>query len=86
MFLKAQEVSEAKRSTTAKLLITVKPVDANPPEIHLSSDEGYVDENSPVGANVNDLNGNPLKITVEDADFVKKNHHLTTNKVFISHF
>lgn len=68
---KAQEVSEAKRSATAKLIITVKPVDANPPELHISSSEGYVDENSPIGTNVVDPGGRPLKLTVTDKDFVR---------------
>lgn len=71
--MKAQEISEAKRSTTAKLAITVKPVDANPPEIVMSSTEGFVNENSPVGTNVLDSGGNPLIVTVEDKDFVRKN-------------
>ncbi|CAH0553168.1 unnamed protein product [Brassicogethes aeneus] len=69
IILKAQEVSEAKRSTTAKLLITVKPVDANPPEIKLSFPEGYVDENSPIGQKVLDKNGDPLIVSVVDKDF-----------------
>lgn len=72
IFLQAQELSEAKRSTTAKLLITVKPVDANPPEIHLSAPEGYVNENSPIGEKILDAEGNPLVITVEDKDFVSR--------------
>ncbi|KAK9736565.1 Cadherin domain [Popillia japonica] len=69
IIIKAQEISEAKRSTTAKLAITVKPVDANPPEIVVSSTEGFVNENSPVGTNVLDSGGNPLIVTVEDKDF-----------------
>ncbi|CAH1118837.1 unnamed protein product [Phaedon cochleariae] len=69
VIIKAQELSEAKRSTTAKLFITVKPVDAHPPEIKLSSREGFVDENSPVGEKVVDSKGNPIHITVEDKDF-----------------
>ncbi|KAF5307334.1 hypothetical protein FQR65_LT07051 [Abscondita terminalis] len=70
IIIKAQEKSEAKRSTTAKLLITVKPVDANPPEIYVSSLEGFVDENSPVGTAVLDAEGNPLHFSVNDKDFV----------------
>ncbi|KAJ8954943.1 hypothetical protein NQ318_000373 [Aromia moschata] len=69
IIIKAQEISEAKRSTTAKLFITVKPVDAHPPEIQLSSLEGYVAENSPIGEKVLDLHGDPLTVTVEDKDF-----------------
>lgn len=63
-------MSEAKRSTTAKLFITVKPVDANPPEIIASAADGYVDENSPVGTRVVDSQGVPVKIDVTDKDFV----------------
>ncbi|KAF5300091.1 hypothetical protein FQA39_LY11283 [Lamprigera yunnana] len=69
IIIKAQEKSEAKRSTTAKLLITVKPVDANPPEIYVSSVEGFVDENSQVGTIVVDIKGAPLQFNVSDKDF-----------------
>lgn len=69
-FSKAVEMSEAKRSATAKLSITVKPVDSNPPVITASTVEGFVDENAPVGTKVIDKNGNPIKLTVSDADLV----------------
>ncbi|XP_044262144.1 cadherin-99C [Tribolium madens] len=69
IIIKAQEISEAKRSTTAKLFITVKPVDANPPEIELSASEGFVNENSPIGEKVLDSQGVPLVISVTDKDF-----------------
>lgn len=76
ILFKAQEISEAKRSATAKLIITVKPVDANPPELLISSSEGYVDENSPIGTHVVDSSGRTLKLTVSDKDFVclRKNY------------
>lgn len=45
-------------------------MDAHPPEIKLSSKEGYVAENSPIGEKVLDLYGKPITITVEDKDFV----------------
>jgi len=67
---KAVEVSEAKRSATAKLTITVKPVDSNPPVITASSIEGFVDENAPIGTKVIDEDGNPIVLTVSDADLV----------------
>lgn len=70
IIIKAQEISEAKRSATAKLTITIKPVDANPPELRISSSEGYVDENSPIGTNVVDVSGKPLAVDVTDKDFV----------------
>nr|CAI5831259.1 unnamed protein product [Callosobruchus analis] len=69
IIIKAQEVSEAKRSTTAKLFVNVKPVDSHPPEIKLSAKEGFVDENSPIGEVILDEHGNPLIVTVEDRDF-----------------
>ncbi|XP_014216092.1 cadherin-99C [Copidosoma floridanum] len=68
IIIKAVEDSEAERSTSAKLTITVKPVDSNPPEISASSTEGYVDENAPVGTKVVDANGHPIVLSVSDAD------------------
>ncbi|XP_072398558.1 cadherin-99C [Diabrotica undecimpunctata] len=69
IIIKAQEVSEAKRSTTAKLFVTIKPVDAHPPEIVLSSLEGFVKENSPIGKKVLDGGGKPILVSVQDKDF-----------------
>ncbi|XP_075213856.1 cadherin 99C [Lycorma delicatula] len=66
--VKAEEVSEAKRFATAKLFITVKPVDSNPPQLTASAGEGYVDENAPIGTKVIDINGNPISLSVSDAD------------------
>ena len=63
-------MSETKRSATAKLAITVKPVDSNPPAITASSIEGFVDENAPVGTKVIDKGGKPIVLTVSDADLV----------------
>ncbi|XP_043259907.1 cadherin-99C isoform X1 [Colletes gigas] len=68
IIIKAVEVSEAKRSATAKLTITVKPVDSNPPIITASNVEGFVDENAPIGTKVIDKNGDPILLTVSDAD------------------
>lgn len=64
------EASEAERSATAKLTITVKPVDSNPPTITTSAIEGFVDENAPIGTRVVDEEGNPIRLTVTDADLV----------------
>jgi protocadherin-15 len=69
IIVKAEEMSEAKRFTTAKLTINVKPVDAFPPVITATSVEGYVDENSPVGTKVTDLKGQPIRLTTTDPDF-----------------
>lgn len=64
-------MSEQKRSATAKLFITVKPVDSNPPVISASATEGFADENAPIGTKVVDKNGNPIKLTVTDEDLVR---------------
>ncbi|XP_037944037.1 cadherin-99C-like [Teleopsis dalmanni] len=69
--VKAEEVSPAKRFTTAKLTITVKPVDANPPVISASDIEGYVDENSPIGTKVLDINNKPISFKTTDADLAE---------------
>ncbi|XP_067617617.1 cadherin-99C [Eurosta solidaginis] len=82
--VKAEEVSPAKHFTTAKLAITVKPVDANPPVISASSIVGYVDENSPIGTRITDENGQLVTFRTTDADLgeddVKPNYiyELTT--------
>lgn len=68
IIIKAVEASEAERSATAKLTITVKPVDSNPPTITASAIEGFVDENAPIGTRVIDEEGNPIRLTVTDAD------------------
>ena len=69
--LKAEEVSEQRRSTTAKLLITVKPVDSNPPAIHASATEGFADENAAIGTKVVDKDGKPIQLIVTDDDLVR---------------
>lgn len=66
--VKAEEVSEAKRFTTAKLVINVKPVDVNPPVIIVSDTKGYVDENSSIGTKVLDHNNKPIVFQTTDAD------------------
>lgn len=66
-------MSEQKRSATAKLFITVKPVDSNPPVITASATEGFADENAPIGTKVVDTNGNPIRLTVSDEDLVRMN-------------
>ncbi|XP_049532008.1 cadherin-99C [Anopheles darlingi] len=68
IIVKAEEVSEMKRYTTAKLAIHVKPVDAFPPMISATATEGYVDENSPIGTVVMDADGNPIKLSTTDQD------------------
>ncbi|XP_053680241.1 cadherin-99C [Anopheles nili] len=68
IIVKAEEVSEMKRYTTAKLSINVKPVDAYPPTISVTSMEGFVDENSPIGTVVMDAQGKPIKLATTDQD------------------
>ncbi|KAL4707263.1 hypothetical protein ACJJTC_019801 [Scirpophaga incertulas] len=68
LVIKAEEVTEAKRFTTAKLTITVRPVDASPPVVEATSDEGQVEENSPKGTKVLDANGMPIRLSVTDPD------------------
>ncbi|XP_061384325.1 cadherin-99C [Danaus plexippus] len=68
LVIKAEEISEAKRFTTAKLTITVRPIDASPPVVTSSSDEGQVEENSTKGTKVLDKSGNPIRLTVSDPD------------------
>jgi len=63
-------VTEAKRFTTAKLSIVVKPVDTHPPEIHASASVGKAIENSPLGTKVLDLEGQPIRLMVTDKDLV----------------
>lgn len=69
--VKAEEVSEAKRFTTAKLTIHVKKVDANPPVIAATAVESFVDENSPIGTNVVDAAGELIQFTTTDADLTE---------------
>uniref|UniRef100_A0A182QAB1 Cadherin domain-containing protein n=1 Tax=Anopheles farauti TaxID=69004 RepID=A0A182QAB1_9DIPT len=68
IIVKAEEVSDMKRYTTAKLSINVKPVDAFPPMISVTSVEGFVDENSPIGTVVMDAQGKPIKLSTTDQD------------------
>jgi hypothetical protein len=55
-------------------MIDVLAVDANPPEIQVSSIVGYAKENSPVGTVVmaNQNLRNPITLQVFDRDLVRK--------------
>ncbi|KAI5636358.1 cadherin domain-containing protein [Phthorimaea operculella] len=68
--IRAEEVTEAKRFTTAKLTITVRPVDASPPVVEATSEEGMVEENSPKGTHVIDEEGDPIQLMVSDPDLL----------------
>lgn len=69
IIIKAEEVSEHLRFTTAKLTINVKPVDAFPPVIIASDVVGTIEENSPVGTKVMSLKNKPIKFTIRDEDY-----------------
>ena len=83
--LQAEEASESHRFATAKLFITVKPVDSSPPQISASAVEGFVDENAPIGTKVIDNTNTPIKLTVTDADLVHKIHVYFYVKFFYTH-
>ncbi|KAF8774708.1 Cadherin-99C like protein [Argiope bruennichi] len=70
IIIKAEEMTDSKRFSTAKLLIDVKAVDNYPPILIPSAMEGYVNENSPIGTTVTvDKEGKvPLVLKVTDAD------------------
>jgi protocadherin-15 len=72
MVVRAQEDSENKRSATAKLIITVKPVDSSPPVLKASSLEGHLAENAPIGTPVLDSSERIIVLSVHDQDLVSK--------------
>ena len=76
-------MSEQKRSATAKLFITVKPVDSNPPVVTATATDGYADENAPIGTKVVDKDGNPIRLTVTDGDLVRMNLYIHTGFVCV---
>lgn len=45
-------------------------MDASPPVVEASSDEGEVEENSPKGTKILDADGTPIRLTVSDPDLV----------------
>ncbi|KAG8195587.1 hypothetical protein JTE90_002207 [Oedothorax gibbosus] len=70
IIVKAEEVSDGRRFSTAKLHVEVEAVDNHPPVLHPAAMEGFVDENAPIGTTVTvDMEGRkPLALTVTDAD------------------
>ena len=46
--------------------------DVNPPRLSVTSREAYVTENAAVGTMVTDKRDNPIKFTVQDADWVSR--------------
>ncbi|KAL7018417.1 hypothetical protein ACKWTF_010742 [Chironomus riparius] len=68
--IKAEEVTEQKRFTTAKLTINVKPIDVYPPVIIASDLTGIVEENAQIGTRVLSIhNNNPIKFSIKDEDY-----------------
>lgn len=67
--IKAEEISEFQRFTTALLTINVKPIDAYPPIIIASNLVGIVEENSAIGTKVLDLMNQPIRFTIKDEDY-----------------
>lgn len=68
IIVKAEEVSEMKRFTTAKLTIKVKRQDTSPPVINATAVVGFVEENSPIGTKILDANGKPIMLSINDID------------------
>lgn len=68
IIVKAEEVSEMKRFTTAKLTIKVKRQDTSPPVINATAVVGFVEENSPIGTKILDANGKPIMLAISDTD------------------
>lgn len=68
--IKAEEVTEQKRFTTAKLTINVKPIDVYPPVIIASDLAGVIEENAPIGTRVLSIHSNnPIKFSIKDDDY-----------------
>lgn len=68
IIVKAEEVSEMKRFTTAKLTIKIKRQDTSPPVINATAVVGFVEENSPIGTKILDANGKPIMLSISDTD------------------
>ena len=68
MVLQAEEVTEKRRRTRSKIKIKVEAKDIHPPVLTVTANQGFVDENSPVGTLVRDNNNNPITFAVSDKD------------------
>lgn len=49
----------------------MRPIDASPPVVSATSDEGKVEENSPKGTKVLDNSGMAIRLSVSDPDLVR---------------
>lgn len=75
IWVQAQEQSQNKLSSLARLTIDVVTIDKNPPVLVPNSYSGFIEENSPIGASVmisnqSGENREPMKINVLDVDFI----------------
>ena len=52
-------------------MIDVVAKDNHPPELAVSANEGFIDENSALGTLVLDKGGNPIRFTISDRDQVR---------------
>ena len=68
LFVQAEEVTERRRRTRSKIKIKVEAKDIHPPVLTVTANQGFVDENSPVGTLVRDSNNNPISFAVSDKD------------------
>ena len=59
--------------------------DVNPPRLSVTSREAYVTENAAVGTMVTDKRDNPIKFTVQDADWVSRTKGVTFLLLFHDH-
>ncbi|KAH8032713.1 hypothetical protein HPB51_001411 [Rhipicephalus microplus] len=73
IIVKAEEETPSRRFATARLTISVRVVDSNPPILLASATEGFVDENSPIGTYVVTQPGGdePLYFMVSDDDIAE---------------
>jgi len=70
MLIMAEENNNNRRRARTKLMIAVEAEDIHPPELAVSADQGFIDENSPVGTLVLDMNKIPITFTVVDQDLI----------------
>lgn len=68
----AEERSSSRRRALARLRISVEAMDIHPPQMTVSSGQGFVEENSPVGTVVVDEEGRPIVFRVTDQDRVSE--------------
>ena len=75
--VKATEVSRKRLSVLSNIVIKIMAEDLSPPVLKVSANIGYIDENSPVGAKVQNSNGENITFNISDEDIVSYNPQLT---------